>query len=1759
MVHAGWVHRLLPAADGRQMPGPDSSEVSLKCQRIIEQLALLGIRYVREPTDSERGAQDVRPLNEVLSWRLATCLDMCVTFCCAALDAGVYPMILTLKRGEREHQQRHAIVLVPVNASWSVGCPVRLEEGFAREPFLDEDFRIEDLVASDPERAQSWLAIDAQQATTPPGGSPGDWAKALAKGAEYLRTWQWDVCVDVGGLRATTMLDDASAPEVKDPSVILLPGYLPLAEGVTPLQLLRTRSGVVPFCPRQELNQLRDWARTASGTSKDSDRTGADLAVALVTGAGGCGKTRLAAELCHSLSTLGWCAGFLPARADLSDAELAEFSKLTTELLIVVDYAEESRQEQLRRLLRALAARRSPTRLVLTARGANVWWEQFRENMEEDGVRLGPMLPVTLDQRLKVPELLYRRAARAFAKAMDSSLPADLPSPERAGRTTLDIVLQAWLTALPKKEADAKKASIEKPSPTRADLYERVLEAEFGRWREEARGSGLTIISKAHHRRAAAVLTILAPAPDAEAVDEVLSRLPEWSNEHLLRSRYAELLEETLLHGAGDGGVALQPDPVAEHLILQVCRKAPELLDEVLPQDPLTVPGLEDPEADDLVVARALALREQAERCCAVITRAADLDSERALILARRVLAARPHLWRAALRVSLAQGGPFVRALEELVTSGADLPLAEIDEAIPLGHSWLRNLGVAVAQRLTASAGDDPIEQARVLNNLAIRLSEAGHWDEALRAAQEAATFYRVLAEVNEAAYTPDLAASLSNLAVLLSRAGCRDEALQVAQEATGLYQQLAEVNEAAYTPDLAASLNNLAIRLSEAGHWDEALRAAQEATGLYQQLAEVNEAAYTPDLAASLNNLAIRLSEAGRRDEALRAAQEAVGLRRVLAEVNEVAYTPDLAASLSNLASRLSEAGHWDEALQAAQQAVDLRRDLASVNASVYTPNLASSLSNLAAFLSRAGCRDEALQTAQEAASLYRVLVEASSASYIPDLAVSLSNLAVFLSEVGCRDEALRAAQQAVDLRRDLASVNASVYTPNLASSLSNLAAFLSRAGCRDEALRAAQEATGLYQQLAEVNKVAYNPDLASSLNNLANRLSEVGCRDEALRAAQEAKDLYRSLVESNATAYTPNLAASLSNLANRLSEVGCRDEALRAAQEATGLYQQLAEVNEAAYTPDLAASLNNLANRLSEAGRRNEALQAAQEAATLYRVLVEVNEAAYTPDLAASLNNLAIRLSEAGRRDEALRAAQEAVGLRRVLAEVNEAAYTPNLAASLNNLASRLSEAGRRDEALRAAQQATGLYQQLAEVNKVAYTLDLAASLNNLASRLSEAGRRDEALRAAQQATGLYQQLAEVNKVAYTLDLAASLNNLASRLSEAGRRDEALRAAQQAATLRRSLVEANEAAYAPDFARSLTKLADILSEVGRCKEALEVFTTNTEHLSSAARAYLLLARARWRGSEGAEDVVVAAQEANKDDDPRFLGPCRREIAAALREHGLTNEDLPIWAVVIVDESLRQCLETWLNCDSPAEQATYLESEWNSPTPSDCETLDALTDLFIDVPPISVLHQYVTQVKNHGIDEIASLLRSQDLAITLTKEWLAEHRRSRGGQYLRNHPTLLTDSRLADLVPQALKNLTSADEAATLTALLDLARLSDPEIAYAVTNADDAVDALADLLGRGKWRAILAALVLNPSLANHMSLGVLAEVLRAAAAGETGKAEVRLQGARESVSSFHIEQLRLLLSQALLHEDCPSGFSDLLDLLNDSSRASSS
>ena len=832
VVHPGWVQRALTAEDWRGFPGNEPgggegfSKVECIAQQIFDKLAELHITYVHEPAESLPGAQRVRAVDEVLPLGQATCLDMCATFCSAALDAGIYPLLLTV---HQEEYQRHALVLVPVDRRWSFGVPAFLSEGFSRSPLVLGGDDIRELVANVPDDAMgTWLAIDVEQATYSADRDAGDWACAIASGASYVKEWDWDVCVDVGGIRAQQ--DNSSElPTLARTEKVLAPGYLPLPDDSTPLQMIRTRYGVVPFCSRPEYRELKEWAL---GTSKIPGRK-PDVSVAVLTGAGGVGKTRMAAQLCHDLEVLGWYTGFVPAKSAMENDDLTYLAELTTELLIVVDYAEESRQEQLAAVLRALRGRRSPTRIVLTARGIDSWWEDFREELESDGIQLGQGLVKELEPRPD-PVLLYRQAVRRFSKIVNGVNPSVVVIPEHVGGTALDIVLRAWLAVVddgrmqdPQSELlverGARNARDVNPS-ARDSLYDRVLRLEFKRWKAFPE---LQEISLKHLRRIAATLSLL--VPDASQVDDVLSRLPEWRDEHLRRSKFAELLSATLMRSAGDGGISLRPDPVAEHLVLSVFGHEVEQLDAVLPGEPLGFPGVNGSNANEVTAARALLLGQQVQNLIQVITRTASQDRESAVRLAIHVLKTCPHLWFSALETALTQGGPFSDALEHVIESGAELPCEEIEKSIPLGHSTLRGVALAAMRRMKGPSEYDSAERARYSYNLAIRLSDVGCSGEALEAVQEAVGLYRALVEDSPVAYTPGLAASLSHLANVLSGVGRRGEALEAAQEAVGLYRALVEDSPAAYTPDLAASLSNLANIVSEEGQYEEALNVFTE------------------------------------------------------------------------------------------------------------------------------------------------------------------------------------------------------------------------------------------------------------------------------------------------------------------------------------------------------------------------------------------------------------------------------------------------------------------------------------------------------------------------------------------------------------------------------------------------------------------------------------------------------------------------------------------------------------------------------------------------------------------------------------------------------------------------------------------------------------------------------------------------------------------------------------------------------------------
>ena len=751
---------------------------------------------------------------------------------------------------------------------WAMGCDVLIDEGFSRESMLPNREDLRDLVvgsADDP--GGTWLAIDVQQVTE----SDGNWKAALFLGAEYVHDWEWDVCVDVGGLRSCT--PDRVLPPGGHIERVLAPAYAELPEDFTPLQLIRARHGAVPYQQCDEIRQLREWAMmTADATAPSQRGRSGDIAVAVVTGAGGSGKTRMAAQLCHDLSLIGWYAGFLPSTTDVTDEELAALTEVTTELLVVVDYAEEARRGLVARVVRALRARESATRIVLTARGAGTWWEEFYEEAEQDGTVLSNTLSLSIRGKQQVESdpwffgRMYRRAVQRFSHDLNGVVPTDVEVPESLGDTALDVVLRAWLAVCGDNDG-AQEAM-----PTREELYDKVLSIEFARWHKEPK---LGDISRDQLRRAAATLSLLAPKRDTDEIDDVLSRLPEWSQEHLLRSRFAELLVQSLLRDDGAEAVSLRPDPVAEHLILEVFGKNPDLLDRVLPQDPAQVPGLDDPDADDSVVTRKLEWGQQARNACVTLTRASSLDRETALRLARRALHKQPYLWKEALDVALTQGGPLGPALEALIESGATLPLGEIDDAIPVGHPALAGAALAATKRLAASAEPSPGQRALWANNLAIRLSGVGEPGEALVAAREAVELYRGLAEASPQAYAPDLAMSLNNLANILSEVGEQNEALEAAREAVELYRGLAEASPQAYTPALARSLNTLVNCLSGVGERGEALVAAREAVELHRGLAQASPQAYTTDLVASVTTLARILAVYGHPEEALEAFVE--------------------------------------------------------------------------------------------------------------------------------------------------------------------------------------------------------------------------------------------------------------------------------------------------------------------------------------------------------------------------------------------------------------------------------------------------------------------------------------------------------------------------------------------------------------------------------------------------------------------------------------------------------------------------------------------------------------------------------------------------------------------------------------------------------------------------------------------------------------------------------------------------------------------
>ena len=127
-------------------------------------------------------------------------------------------------------------------------------------------------------------------------------------------------------------------------------------------QLLDWRRRLVPLVGREEVkSNLLAWARRGGGTQ-----------VRFITGPGGAGKTRLAAEVADALAHDGWQTDF--AKPDAASLLPESAHK---RLMIVVDYPERDRSAT-RRLLEALKlpAEGGPVRALFVSRNSFESWKE---------------------------------------------------------------------------------------------------------------------------------------------------------------------------------------------------------------------------------------------------------------------------------------------------------------------------------------------------------------------------------------------------------------------------------------------------------------------------------------------------------------------------------------------------------------------------------------------------------------------------------------------------------------------------------------------------------------------------------------------------------------------------------------------------------------------------------------------------------------------------------------------------------------------------------------------------------------------------------------------------------------------------------------------------------------------------------------------------------------------------------------------------------------------------------------------------------------------------------------------------------------------------------------------------------------------------------------------------------------------------------------------------------------------------------------
>lgn len=767
-----------------------------------------------------------------------------------------------------------------------------------------------------------------------------------------------------------------------------------------------------------DLFELLDWAQSGNNEVK----------VRLLSGVGGSGKTRLAAEVAQKLEDFNWNAGFM-GREKIECPTVYGDDK---GVFIVIDYPEE-RMEFVENLINELWGMQEaylPIRILLVSRLEADKWNDTRFKLKHrfSVQQSGSLKPLSVQDAI----VMAKEAAEVLSKLIKQETPSleglndwlQQDSSHRLPLFTLAVGIHAVLSDDRSFELSGQ------------DLLLDIARIERERIRSFA---------KAHDKNEKWLERILALtifSHDGFGQDVVCALGKVGATGNLDRQNLIDAVSKTPWQDIKDGDwqvSKLQPDRYAVAFLIVTLLEdgtihLPEWIASVVQNDDIEI----DSSISRILFDVSQFSIDHHTNLENIILSMIDFDPKLALKF-QSITFREQSIFSAPLALKIIDTlvhaeKPNAADHAAYLANSANFLLKQGD---PIKAIKYIEENISIRRRLAKTGSErDRANLALSLNNYANALGETSKWNDALKAMKEAIEIRRSLAKENPDEFLPNLASSLANLSNHFQNVELRVEALNVAVEAVNIYRALHKESPSTFDAELARSLHVLSGACSRQGEQKEALESIEEAVDIRRKLAEKFPDQFLPQLGFSLNNLvAIGRFEREKKIN-LQSAKEAIDLFETLSEIKPDVYVERLSTAYLNYSQNLADNGQPDKASTYSWKAIEYLETFYKKEPEIYALDFALALNSHTDRIIDIEGPESASNYLKKSHEILAEMMGRGETGIISDYARVKLLLGISLAAMNSKS-AIKYISDSVDIYQKLYHKNPEVFEPQLQNAL--------------------------------------------------------------------------------------------------------------------------------------------------------------------------------------------------------------------------------------------------------------------------------------------------------------------------------------------------------------------------------------------------------------------------------------------------------------------------------------------------------------------------------------------------------------------------------------------------------------------------------------------------------------------------------------------------------------------------------------------------